>query len=67
MLEAHWSLCPVSRRADPSTTGSAGRRACTGIDALIWRVGFLLLTTVGVGALAYCVLWILMAEKEKHH
>jgi phage shock protein PspC (stress-responsive transcriptional regulator) len=34
----------------------------TGIDAVLWRVGFVALTVIGVGAgvLVYLLLWVLM-------
>jgi phage shock protein PspC (stress-responsive transcriptional regulator) len=60
---------PLTRsRTDKKIAGVAGGLAkSTGIDAWIWRVAFLLLTTVGLGALTYCVLWILMPKEEKRH
>ncbi len=55
-------------RTDKKIAGVAGGLArSTGINAWIWRVAFLLLTTVGLGALTYCVLWIVIPKEERQH
>ncbi len=58
---------PLTRsRTNKKIAGVAGGLAeSTGIDALVWRVAFLLLTTVGLGAIAYFVLWILLPKEQK--
>lgn len=59
-----WSQRPPLRRSrtDKVIGGVAGGLAeYTGVDALLWRVGFVALTiTGGFGILAYLLLWLLM-------
>ena len=39
-----------------------GLAAYTGIDAVLWRVGALVLTLTGPGVLVYLLLWLLMPQ-----
>jgi len=62
----HSRLRLTRSRTNKRIAGVAGGLAeRTGVDAVVWRVGFLLLTTVGVGLLTYCLLWVLMPKEEK--
>ncbi len=57
---------PPSRRLQRSTTDRMLGGVCgglaeyTGIDVVLWRVGFVVFALLGAGVLVYLLLWILM-------
>ena len=62
------STRPTLRRSstDRMLGGVCGGLAeYTGIDVVLWRVGFVALALMGAGILAYILLWIVMPGPEQ--
>ena len=55
---------PLQRSGTDAMLGGVcgGLAASTGIDAVLWRVGALVLTFTGPGLFVYLLLWLLMPQ-----